>query len=55
MVRSTLSTASPAINAGHRTLSSPRDKAGVQRDMQPDIGAVERAARPAAPASLTVQ
>lgn len=55
VVRSTLSTASPAINAGHRTLSSPRDKAGVQRDTQPDIGAVERAARPAAPASLTVQ
>ena len=52
---SVLATASPAIDAGHRTLSSPRDRAGVQRDAQPDIGAVERAGRPSAPPSLTVQ
>jgi len=47
--------ASPAINAGHRTLSSPLDAAGVQRDTLPDIGAIERTARPSAPSNLVVQ
>jgi hypothetical protein len=54
-LRSALSSGSPAINAGHRTLSSPRDTAGVQRDALPDIGAVERTARPAAPGNVVVQ
>ncbi len=50
-----LPSASPALNAGHRSLSSPRDAVGVLRDALPDIGALERTARPAAPSDVTVR
>jgi hypothetical protein len=37
----TLSSGSPAINAGHSTLSATTDFLGYPRDSQPDIGAYE--------------
>jgi hypothetical protein len=36
-----LSSGSPAINAGHASLSSSQDMFGVSRDASPDIGAYE--------------
>ena len=49
----TVMSGSPALNAGHPSLSSKIGKGGVKRDVNPDIGAFESGATTVVPSSPT--